>query len=251
MNEDLKKIFEGMELSEDFKQKFEEVYTARIEEETQKITEKAEADAEEKYSKIAEEYSEYVLGEMEEKTEAYINEEVIPTVEKYVDYVAKEFMTENKLVIESEAKVELADKFLNGFSQIAEQYNVVIPEGQSNDIEALQAKLDEANQEVEKLMSRTDELEDQITENKKARIVESVSEDMTETQRERFAESASRVKFIDEEQYESAMQELKESYAPDKDKEDKENLNESQGEEGAKEQHTAQDSWLDGLLSRV
>jgi len=250
MNENLQKIFEGMELSEDFKKKFEEIYNARIEEETQKIEESANEAAEEKYSKISEEYAEYIVGEMEDKTEAYINEEVIPSVEKYVDYVAKEFMNENKLVIESETKVSLANRFLSGFSQVAEQYNVVIPEGQANDIEALQAKLDEANQQVEKLMSKSGELEDQITESKKAKIAESVSGDMTETQRERFVESAGRVKFIDESQYESAMQELKESFSPEKDK-SKESLNENQKEEGTQERVTESDSWMDNLLSRV
>src|SRR5690554_7423196 len=94
MNEDLQKLFESMELKEDFKQKFEEIYEARINEERETIKEQAEAEAEEKYSALAEDYAQYVVQETEDKMEAYLNEEVMPSIEKYLDHVAQEFVNE-------------------------------------------------------------------------------------------------------------------------------------------------------------
>lgn len=247
MNEDLQKIFEGMELTEDFKKKFEEVYNARIQEETKSIQEAAEQAAEDKYSALAEEYSEYVVSETEEKMDQYLNEEVIPAVERYMDHVAQEFVTENKMVIESETKVELADKFLSGFSQIAEQYNVTVPEGQDDVVSDLKGKLAEANETVDRLLSKTEQLKEQVETNTKSDIVDSVAEGMTETQKERFFESCAKIKFHDESQYKAAVQELRESYSPE---DDRSTLKEEK-ETDVKEQIKESDSWLDGLLSRV
>ena len=245
MNEDIKKIFEGMELTEEFKSNFEKIYTDRINEEKETIKLVAEAAAEEKYAALAEDYAKYVVESTEEKMDQYLSEEVVPTIEKYLDHVASEFVTENKLVIESETKVELADKFLNGFSQIAEAYNVEVPAGQDDVVAGLKAQIEEANHQVEKLLSQTVQLKEQVEENTKASIVEEVSKDMTETQKERFVESCDAITFHSEKQFKSAVSELKESFAPTTGKEvldetidTKETLKES-------------DSYLDSIFSRV
>lgn len=243
MNEDLKKLFEGMELSEDFKTKFKEIYESHIEEETKKIQEKAESEAEEKYKKLSEEYSEYVVSEMEEKVDSYIKEEIIPSVDRYLNHVAEEFIKENKVVIESKQKVEMADTFLKGFGQIAEQYNVVIPEGKENAFAELEAKLTEANKTIDSLMTKTEKLNEEIQNNKKQKIAESVCGDMTETQKERFMESCSKVKFIDDEQFKTAVAELKESYSPTKP---------NKIDEGKKDNDNKEsDEWLNSLIASV
>lgn len=247
MNEDLQKIFEGMELKEDFKQKFEEIYEARINEELETIKEQAEAEAEEKYSALAEDYAQYVVQETEDKMEAYLNEEVMPTIEKYLDHVAQEFVNENQLVIESETKVELADKFLSGFSQIAEAYNVEVPAGQDDIVAKLKSNLAEANDQVERLLSQNVQLKEQIEVDTKSDIVDAIAEGMTETQKERFFESCVKVKFHNETQYKAAIQELKESFAPVK---DKETLKEDKSIE-TKETLTEKDSYLDSIFSRI
>jgi hypothetical protein len=247
MNEELKKLFEGMELSEDFKRKFEEVFAARIAEDTKQIKEQAEADADEKYSALAEDYSQYVVTENEEKMDNYLAEEVSPTVERYLDYVAQEFVTENKMVIESETKVELADQFLSGFSQIAEQYNVTVPVGQDDVVAKLKAQVTEANATVDRLLTRTEELKEQIQANTKEDIIESVGADMTDTTKERFVKGCAKIKFHDQDQFTSAVKELKESYSPVSD--DKQ-LDEK-SKEPVQELVVEKDTWMDNLLSRV
>lgn len=247
MNEDLQKIFEGMELKEDFKQKFEEIYEARINEERETIKEQAEAAAEDKYSALAEDYAQYVVEETEDKMEAYLNEEVMPSIEKYLDHVAEEFVTENKLVIESETKVELADKFLSGFSQIAEAYNVEVPTGQDDIVAQLKSNLAEANSQVERLVNQNAQLKEQVQIDTMSDIVEDVADGMTETQKERFFESCAKVKFHNEAQFKSAVQELKESFAP---VEEKDILKEDKTIE-TKEKLTESNSYLDSIFSRI
>lgn len=240
---DIKKIFEGADLSDEVKAKVAEIYEAQIEEETQKITLRLEEEIEAKYASTAEDYSAYIVSEMEEKQEKYITEELVPSVDKYVEFAISEFVKENKVVLESSAKVELADKFLTGFSGITEAYNVVIPEGKDDQVDILTSKLDEANKTIDGLLTSTKEMKSLITKESISKIISKVSGDMTETQKEKFAESCSKIKFIDDKQYTNAVSELKESYSPSKEDEadtivEKEQINE-------------QDKWLSSLLEQV
>ena len=216
MNEELKKLFEGMELSEDFKTKFSEVYEARIAEEKEAIKEEAETAAEEKYSAISEDYAEYVVSEMETKTDEYIQNELIPVVERYIDYAAKEFVNENKPEIQAKTKVELADKLITGFTGLAESYNVKVPEGQEDAVAKLEEKLKEADKRLDAALAESEKLQETIVESKKDSLIGSIVEGMTETKKERFSESAKKIKFIDESQFKDALEELKESYTPSK-----------------------------------
>ncbi len=110
MNEELKKLFEGSELSEEFVGKVASIVEAAVEERTAQIEETTSA----KYQALSDDYAAYVVAEMEDKTAQYIETEVVPVIEKYLDYSVTEFMTENKMVIESGVKVELAEGFLAG-----------------------------------------------------------------------------------------------------------------------------------------
>ena len=109
--------------------------------------------------------------------------------------------------------------------------------------------LAEANQKIDKLLDKQAELEATITESKRSKVFETVSEDMTETKREKLQEMASKVKFIDESQYKGALEDLKESLVPgqenDKGGEADNKLNEQNN------QNEPTNSWLDSVMSRV
>jgi hypothetical protein len=250
MNEDLKKIFEGMDLTESFKKNFETIYESRIDEErkkiTEEVTESVTESVEEKYSVLAEEYGQYVVTETEDKMNKYLTEEVMPSIEKYLDHVALEFVTENKLVIESETKVELADKFLSGFSQIAEAYNVTVPVGQDDVVVKLKANLAEANAEVDKLISQNVQLKEQVESDVKNDIVDSAAKNMTDTQKERFVESCAKIKFHDIKQYTSVISEMKDSFSI----EDKKVIKEDK-ELDTKVVIKESSAYLDSIFSRI
>lgn len=249
MNEDLKKIFDGVEISEDFKTKVSKVFESTVSEAREEIRAEEESKAETKYAGLAESYSEYVVTEMEDKTEQYINEEVIPNIAKYVDHAASEFMSENKLAVDNGIKVKLAESFLGGLGSIAEQFNVQVPEGAENELEKANQNLAEANQKIDNLLDKQSELEATITESKRSKVFDTVSEDMTETKREKLEEMASKVKFLDESQYKNALEDLKESLTPNQDdKEEKpslDKLNEQSGEDNPS------NSWLNSVMSKV
>lgn len=246
MNEALSTLFEGQDFTQEFKDKVTAVFEAAIEEKSEQIQEELES----KYEKISEDYAEYVVSESQELADKYINEEVMPMVEKYLDYSVKEFMAENKLAVESGTKVELAEQFLTGLSGIAESFNVQVPEGKEDYIAEMEQKLEAANARFDKVLDEKAAVEQELVEVKMAEIVDEKVEDLTESQKEKFFRVASKVKFQNEEQYKSSIDELFESYFPT---EGGDFLAESQEgiETRVEESKTDDASWASQLLNRI
>lgn len=246
MNEALSKLFEGQEFSEDFKAKVIAVFESALEEKEQELTESIE----QKYTQISEDYAEYVTSEMEDKVEQYINEEVLPSVDKYITFAAQEFMTENKIAIESGVKVELAESFLTGFKGIAESYNVKVPEGKDDYITEMESKLEAFQKRFDRVLDEKAELEQQVVESKRERIVSKLTADLSESQKDKFLKVADKVKFKDEEQFNEAIQDLYESYYPVEGKEPQDNL--SEGKEPETEViNESENSYLNSLFSKI
>lgn len=248
MDDLLKTLFEGQELSQEFKDKVQAVFESALEEKETEIQEQVET----KYEKISEDYAEYVVEEMETKTQEYLDEEVMPMVEKYLDYATGEFLKENKLAVESGTKVELAEQFLTGMVGIAESFNVSVPEGKDDYITEMETKVSKLQERFDRALDEKAQLEQEITESKMAGIVDSKVKDLTESQKEKFFKVASKVKFQDEDQYASSINELYESYFPT---EQEDFLTEQQEEEKLNEEKLhkpeGKDDWLSQIMSRV
>lgn len=236
---DIQKLFEGTDISEEFKEKLVSLIESKIDEAKTKIQE----DTEKEYAEKTEAYSNYLLEEYAEKSDEYIKQEVIPMVENYLKYAVDEFITENKVVVEDSLKVKLADNFLKSFSSITEQYNVIIPEGAVDVVKEKEEKLIEANKIIDSLMKEKNKLSESVVEMKKEQLIETVCSDMTDTQKEKLIEASINVNFIDADQYTSALTEIKESYKP--------NIEPKQDEKLDEKTEPKRDSYLDGLFAKV
>lgn len=224
--DEIDKVFEGLDLSEDFKSKIKTVLEQRVESEKQAINDSFDARVEERAETLANEYKNYVQDEMKEEAERYIQEEVMPTVQRYVDFAAKEFAEENRPVVESEVKVEMADKFLSGITEASKEYNVTIPEGQDDYVKQMEEKLESANKRFDDTLKEKEQLQNEIVESKRSSIIETKSEGLAETQKEKLATVAENVSFHDEDQFGNAIARLRQEYFP-------ESNNESQNKGGS------------------
>lgn len=250
MNEDILKIFNGVDLSEEVKNKISSLIETTVEERVEQKTQAIEEEIENKYAKLAENYSEYVFTEMQSKTDEYISEEVIPNVAKYVSYAAKEYVSENKVELESQVKVNLAESFLSGISNVAEGFNVEVPVGSENIIAEAEQKNADLQNRVDQLVGQNEKLQETISESKRQSIFEAVSDEMTETRKERFKEASAKITFIDESQFKDALTELKESFVPHKkDEQITENKDEVAVDETVTESKS--NSYMTNLFSRI
>jgi hypothetical protein len=227
MNEHIKALFEGQELSSDFQEKASAIFENMMSEKEKEITEKVEAEQKELFESQIDEKTK----ELEELSESYIQEEVIPTISKYLTAAVNEWLEENKVAVESGVKVELAESFLKGFVGLAEDHNLVVPEGADSIVEKTQKELEEAKAKLDSLVEKNVELKEALDEQTKSIVVDRVCSELTESQKEKLTGYAESVSFKSEEQFESALTDLRESYFPKTEKVDEsaeEQIDESQ-----------------------
>lgn len=202
VSEDVDALFNGEELSEDFRTKattiFEAAVKSHVKDEAKKIEESVEA-------------------KIEERMETF-SEEMTDKLDGYLDYVVTEWMEENKLAVESGLKTEVTEEFIDGLKGLFEDHYIDIPEDkydvigeQASKIEDLESKLDEeVNSKIE--MSK------EISEMKKSSLFTEATSELTSTQVEKIRSLSEEIEFKTEDDYKEAVATLVENYFPSEDK---------------------------------
>jgi len=196
--EDVDALVQGEDLSEDFQKKAATIFEAAVK---SKVRSEVERIEEEKTQEISEEVETF-------KTE------LAEKVDGYLDYVVKEWMTENELAIERGLKGEIAEDFIGGLKTLFEEHYIDVPdekydilESQAEKIEELEGKL---NETINKLTEKN-KVENSLV---KEQVIAKVSQDLAETQTEKFASLVEDVEFTDEKSFEEKLNTLKENYFP-------------------------------------
>lgn len=196
--EDVDALVQGEDLSEDFQKKAATIFEAAVK---SKVRSEVERIEEEKTQEISEEVETF-------KTE------LAEKVDGYLDYVVKEWMTENELAIERGLKGEIAEDFIGGLKTLFEEHYIDVPdekydilESQAQKIEELEGKL---NETINKLTEKHKVENDLV----KEQVIAKVSQDLAETQTEKFASLVEDVEFTDENSFEEKLNTLKENYFP-------------------------------------
>jgi hypothetical protein len=163
----------------------------------------------------------------EENVEVYEN--VIESVDKYLTYVAESWIEENALAVEQGLKIEIMESFWTGLKSMFVEHNIVIPE-ETNVVEDLKSKIadlhstisEEKQSFVEEIKKIKEQYEEKLNEemnrsilykNKaevstKKAIFESVSKDLSLTQKERFAKLVESVTYESKSSYEEKLKDI-------------------------------------------
>jgi len=200
IEEDVTALVEGEELSEDFKNKAKTILEAAIKGKVTQIKESLEAGYE---TKLVEEVAEIKTA---------LNERV----DSYLEYVAEEWFTENQLAVEGGLKEELTESFMTGLKSLFEEHYVSIPEEKYDVLQSMVEKLDDMETKLNEQIEKNVGLNKRLAESVADGILESVSEGLAATQKEKLASLAESVEFDSEEQYRDKLETLKESYFPTK-----------------------------------
>lgn len=189
-------LFEGTELTEDFKTKAIAVFEAAVHQKV--IAEKAEL--EEKFE-----------SDLAEQVETAVDD-LVSKVDTYLDYVVEQWMESNKVEVESNFKIEVAESLLDGVKQLVSEHNIDIDEEQADHISEIETKMDETsakyNDTVEQLIAVREEketLERQIA-------FKEISEGLTDTQAEKLKVLSEGVSFETTDDYAKKVEAIKENY---------------------------------------
>jgi len=121
-------------------------------------------------------------------------------------------MTENELAIEHGLKTEMTESFLSGMKGLFEEHYVTIPEEKYDVLETMVEKLDEMETKLNEQIEKNIGLNRRLSESVADSILDSVSEGLAVTQKEKLASLAESVEFESEEEYREKLETLKESY---------------------------------------
>ena len=197
VKEDLEPMFDGEDLSEDFKEKaatlFEAAISARMAAETARLEEEYEA-------KIQEDLSVF-------------QEELTTKIDAYLDYVVEQWMTDNQVAIESALRNEIMEEFIDGLKNLFAEHYIDVPEQKVDVLEALAEKVNALEEKLDETITENTELKGVLAESNARSIFEELASDLALTQQEKFAALVEGIEFDGNfETYEKKLKIVKESY---------------------------------------
>ena len=133
-------------------------------------------------------------------------------MDNYLEYVSEEWFTENQLAIEQGLKTDLTESFLGGMKSLFEEHYVSIPEDKYDVLESMVEKLDDMETKLNEQIEKNITLNKRLAESVADGILESVSDGLAATQKEKLASLAESVEFESETEYREKLETLKESY---------------------------------------
>ena len=196
IKDDVKALFGNEDLSEEFKDKAATIFETAV---VTKINEHIDI------------YNTTVQSSYEEDVKA-IKEEMAEKMDSYMDYVVEQWADENKLAVEQGLKAELTEDFMKGLKGLFEEHYIDIPEEKVDVVEELAAKNEELQSQLNAEIERNVEIKKDLDENSREKMVSSVSEGLTETQKDKFKTLAEGIEFSDKETYQKKLETIKESY---------------------------------------
>jgi hypothetical protein len=196
LSDDVKALIGDEKLTEEFKTRAATIFEAAVKSKVNEAKKKIQTSYEEK------------LKEEVNSTKA----ELVEKVDSYLNYVVEEWMKQNELAVERGIKGEIAEDFISGLKKLFEDHYINVPdekydvlEDQASKIETLEKKLNEQIENNVKLNSEIGKLTRQD-------IVDAVSAELTDTNKEKFNKLAEEIEYSNAEEFRKKVTTIKESY---------------------------------------
>jgi len=154
-----------------------------------------------------------VKSEKETEMETF-KEELAEKVDTYLNYVVEEWTKENELAIERGLKGEIAEDFISGLKQLFEDHYIDVPNDKYDVLEAQSEKISELEDKLNGEIQKNVDLKQSNSTLVREQVISEVSEDLADTEIEKFKSLTQDVDFKDEESFREKLDTLKESYFP-------------------------------------
>jgi hypothetical protein len=156
---------------------------------------------------------EQVKSEKETEMESF-KDELTEKVDTYLNYVVEEWTKENELAIERGLKGEIAEDFISGLKQLFEDHYIDVPDEKYDVLEAQSEKISELEEKLNEAIQKSVDLTVSNEKLVREQVISEVSEDLADTEIEKFKSLTQDVDFGNEESFREKIDTLKESYFP-------------------------------------
>lgn len=197
VKEDIDAMFDGQDLSEEFKDTastlFEAAISARLVVET---------------ARLEEEYAALVAEEITTFTE-----DLTSKMDTYLDYVVESWMAANEVAIESTLRNELMEEFIDGLKDLFAEHYIDVPQSKVDVLEALADKVNALEVKLDETITENAELKVAILEERRKEVFEELSSGLALSQQEKYLDLVEGIEFNgDLEVYEKKLKIIKENY---------------------------------------
>jgi hypothetical protein len=189
-------LFDGENLSEDFKFKTKTIFEAAINERVSLIENN-------------------ILSASKEIIEEQVianTQEIVEQVDQYLNYVISEWMQENKVAVERGLRTEIAENFINGLKDLFESSFIDVPQEKYNVLDDIFEANNELKESLNNLMKENISLKNEINARLCAEAFMEETSGLADTQVEKLAKLAEGIEFENADQYRRKVSLLKESY---------------------------------------
>jgi len=193
---DVDALVKDEDLSEEFKNKATTIFEAAVK---AKITEHRKL--------LNAEYDKKLNEEIESE-----KEKLSEKVDTYLSYVVEEWMKENSIAIERGIKGEIAEDFITGLKKLFEDHYIDVPDEKYDVLEDQSSKIAGLTEQLNKEIQKNAELSKRTGEYKRNDIINEVSSDLADSQKEKFNKLSEEVEYSNEEEFKSKLNTIKESY---------------------------------------
>ena len=200
VKEDVDALVLGEDLSEEFKEKaatiFEAAILSRVKQEVAKLDESYQ-------NKLAEEVE-------------MIKEGLVEKVDGYLDYVVEQWMEQNEIALESGMKSEILEGFVGGLKGLFEEHYIDVPEEKFDIMESLEEEADNLRAMLDEQLESNVGLKAQLAQYQVNQVIDSLSEGLAETDKEKFHALVEELDFDGLESFEKKVQTIRENYFTNK-----------------------------------
>ena len=231
IDDDLSKISEALELSEENSEKARTIFKAAVSSKVEEIKEQMET-----------EYSENLKTSIDT-----VKEDLSEAVDKYLTFCAEEWTKENELAIERGLRSEMTENFIEGLKNLFVEHYVEVPEEKYNVMDELANRLDEMEDKLDNEVTKNMGLSEELENLKRDKVVREACVDLSESQIEKLVSLSNGVDFENESDFAEKIGEIKEAYFPN----DNETIaEETVVEEGTGEFSEEKETILDPTMSQ-
>ena len=193
---DVAALVEGTELSEEFAEKAKTIFEAAVK------------------AKISEEYDrlvEHFTAEFD-KHFAEAKSEMAEEVNGTVNYAIGQWMEQNQVAVDRGIRNEITSDFIAGLKGLFEEHYISIPDEKVDVVEGMAESIREMEERLDEQVKANVKLQNRLNETAKANILNTVSEGLADTQKEKLAALAEGLEFVSEESFSKKVTTIKESY---------------------------------------
>jgi len=193
---DVAALVEGTELSEEFAEKAKTIFEAAV-----------KAKISEEYDRLVEHFA-AELDKQLEVAKSELSEEVNGTV----NYAIGTWMEQNQVAVDRGIRNEITEDFIAGLKGLFEEHYISIPDEKVDVVEGMAESIREMEERLDEQVKANVKLQSRLNETAKLNILNTVSEGLADTQKDKLAALAEGVEFTTEEEFSTKVKTIKESY---------------------------------------